>query len=62
MSFGRMPDGYYDDKGEWQRTKFCFVYCQERCTCGPPMGAHYSEAHDKRILKPVRSEYEPSST
>lgn len=41
------PDGYYDDNGEWQRTKFCFVACQH-CTCMPPGGRFYSEAHDKR--------------
>lgn len=31
-------DGYYDDKGNWQRTKFCFVDCGGRCTCKPPLG------------------------
>lgn len=40
MSFGIGPmnlNGYYDDKGAWQRTKMCFAPC-ERCDCGPPMG------------------------
>src|SRR5690348_11489670 len=41
-------DGYYDDNGEWQRTKFCFVSCGAACTCGPPGGLYYSAAHDKR--------------
>lgn len=41
-------DGYYDDAGNWRRSKFCFVDCGERCTCMPSMGQHYSPAHDKR--------------
>lgn len=40
-------DGYYDEQGNWQRTKFCFRYCGPSCTCGPPLGQYYSEAHDK---------------
>lgn len=32
----KQPDGYYDENGVWQRTKFCFVDCGERCTCKPP--------------------------
>ena len=49
MSFGPdFPDGYYDDNGEWQRTKFCHVSCGTECTCMPPFGAFYSAAHDKR--------------
>lgn len=43
----RTPDGYYDDTGHWQRTKFCFMDCGERCTCKPPLGTYYSPAHDK---------------
>ena len=39
-------NGYYDDNGIWQRTKFCFVQCHN-CTCGPPTGHYYSPAHDK---------------
>lgn len=42
------PDGYYDDNGEWQRTKFCFVSCGAACTCMPPGGQFYSAEHDKR--------------
>lgn len=42
------PDGYYDDNGDWQRTKFCVVSCGAECTCMPPFGAFYSAAHDKR--------------
>lgn len=42
------PDGYYDDNGEWQRTKYCFMSCGAACTCMPPFGQHYSAAHDKR--------------
>lgn len=30
--------GYYDASGVWQRTKFCFVDCGDRCTCQPPNG------------------------
>ena len=38
MTFApRYPDGYYDDDGLWQRTKFCFVDCGENCTCKEPM-------------------------
>lgn len=40
-------DGYYDDNGHWQRTKFCFRSCGEACTCGPPMGRWYAAEHDK---------------
>ena len=37
MTFApRYPDGYYDDDGSWQRTKFCFVDCGENCTCREP--------------------------
>lgn len=43
-----IPDGYYDDNGEWQRTKFCHVSCGAECTCMPPFGAFYSPTHDKR--------------
>jgi hypothetical protein len=53
---GRMPqlgDGDYDDTGNWQRTKFCFVDCGQRCTCGPPGNLFYSAAHDKRLPKPA---------
>jgi len=34
---GMGRDGYYDDNGHWQRTKFCFAACVN-CTCGPPGG------------------------
>jgi hypothetical protein len=39
--------GYYDDTGNWQYTKFCFVQCQH-CDCQPPGMLFYSAAHDKR--------------
>lgn len=45
----QLGDGYYDDTGNWQRTKFCFVQCQH-CTCQAPGGLFYSAAHDKRRL------------
>lgn len=54
-SMWHFPDGYYDDTGNWQRTKFCFIDCGERCTCMPPAGQHYSEAHDKSLIKPKES-------
>ena len=47
--FPNRLDGYYDDEGNWQRTKYCFVSCGERCTCMPPGNLHYSVAHDKRV-------------
>lgn len=40
-------NGYYDERGHWQRTKFCFMSCGHRCDCGPPGGLWYSAAHDK---------------
>ncbi len=42
------PDGHYDDEGMWQRAKFCFIDCGASCTCKPPSGQYYSEAHDRR--------------
>lgn len=39
-------NGYYDETGHWQRTKFCFVACTH-CDCGPPGGLYYSAAHDQ---------------
>ena len=42
-------DGYYDNHGQWQRSKFCFVACGASCTCGPPMGRWYAPEHDTRI-------------
>lgn len=44
-------DGHYDERGNWQRTKFCFISCGAACTCGPPMGLWYSAAHDKAMEK-----------
>lgn len=44
-----MSGGHYDDNGEWQRTKFCFVDCGDQCDCVPPFGQYYSALHDKRI-------------
>lgn len=46
-SFGSI-DGYYDDCGNWNRTKYCFISCGARCTCMPPMGLSYDPARDKR--------------
>lgn len=45
--FPSLSDGYYDDAGQWQRLKFCFVSCGDACTCMPPGGVFYSKAHDK---------------
>lgn len=47
MSRPSRHDGYYDDNGQWRRTKFCFVSCGVRCTCMPPNGQQYSPQHDK---------------
>lgn len=52
--FGR--GGYYDDKGQWQRTKYCFMSCGDRCTCRPPNGKYYSEAHDERLHPKPKTE------
>lgn len=46
----RLDDGYYDESGFWQRTKFCFIQCQD-CTCQPPDGMFYNEAHDRKLKK-----------
>jgi hypothetical protein len=48
MTHPNHSGGYYDDEGNWQRRKYCFRDCGERCTCKPPNGRYYSEAHDKR--------------
>jgi hypothetical protein len=50
--FPQLGDGYYDDTGNWQCTKFCFVQCQH-CMCQPPGLLYYSVAHDKRVPKPI---------
>jgi hypothetical protein len=47
--------GYYDDNGQWQRLKFCFVSCGAACTCMPPGGLFYSAAQDKRETKNATS-------
>lgn len=52
MSLISGPGGHYDEHGNWQRLKFCFVSCGSRCTCRPPGGIYYSAAHDTR-KKPV---------
>lgn len=30
--------GYYNEQGNWVRTKFCFMSCGESCDCMPPGG------------------------
>jgi hypothetical protein len=47
MSLIGHRDGYYDKDGQWQRTKFCFVYCGERCTCSPPNGIYNIKMKDE---------------
>lgn len=44
----RFPDGGYDANGHWQRTKFCFFDCGDRCTCMPPMGVFQLPILDER--------------
>jgi hypothetical protein len=49
MTFApRHPDGYYDEDGHWQRTKFCFTDCGENCTCSPPSGAFFKPPEETR--------------
>ena len=48
MSLISRSGGHYDEEGNWQRLKFCFVSCGSRCTCRPPGGIYYSAAHDMR--------------
>lgn len=52
MSFTDLRDGYYDERGVWQRTKFCFADCGERCTCKPPWGI-YEKDNTKLITDPI---------
>jgi hypothetical protein len=34
--FPKLLHGHYDEKGQWQRDKFCFVACPpEKCDCMP---------------------------
>lgn len=47
-------DGYYDENGDWQRTKFCFVSCGDRCTCKPPGGIW----HINRSVEAVKEKEE----
>lgn len=46
--------GYYDTNGHWQRTKCCFVYCGDRCTCKPPNGIY-------TLKNKIKTEAEESS-
>jgi len=52
MSFGYRLDGYYDENGRWQRTKFCFVYCGERCTCMPRGPLYRVDLDTSKQVKP----------
>lgn len=55
MSLIGSINGQYDEQGNWQRNKHCFVYCGERCDCGPPFGTHYSPIHDRRPAAPAET-------
>lgn len=52
--FPKRQDGFYDENGVWQRTKFCFVQCPaDKCTCHPPFEPnpkwhHGAEQLDKK--------------
>lgn len=48
-------DGYYDDEGNWQQTKHCFISCGTYCTCQAPGGLTYSSEHDKRVEKEIKT-------
>lgn len=52
-------NGHYDDSGMWQRDKYCFVDCGEKCDCGPPGGNVYSIKHDKRTQETIGQALEP---
>jgi hypothetical protein len=47
MSF--FPNGYYDDNGNWRRSKFCFAYCGDACDCGPPDGQWHIDPEKMKI-------------
>lgn len=53
---GSGHNGYYDEHGNWQRTKFCFMSCGDRCDCGPPGGLYYSAEYDQRLKPPADGE------
>lgn len=39
--------GHYGENGQWVQTKRCFASCGAACDCTPPLGQHYSAAHDR---------------
>ena len=49
MSLTPVIHGGYDENGNWQRYKICFVSCGNRCTCMPPDGKFYNAEYDKRV-------------
>jgi hypothetical protein len=62
MSIGQISlNGYYDETGHWQRTKFCFVSCGDHCDCGPPMGMYYNPAYDRNKEQEVKQDDAPTS-
>lgn len=42
-------DGYYDENGNWKRTKLCFMHCGSRCTCSPPGGIYFRPPEEKKV-------------
>ena len=48
MSLFPTLNGFYDDEGNWQRTKFCVISCGDQCDCMPPNMKLYEESKDKR--------------
>lgn len=51
MTFAPNPfNGYYDKNGTWQKMKYCFVYCGDRCDCGPPNGIYQLEKEE--VIRP----------
>lgn len=47
LPFTCRRDGHYDENGDWQREKYCFVSCEERCTCTPPNGIWHIDVTEK---------------
>jgi len=57
MSLFESLNGHYDEDGVWQRFKFCFVSCGDRCDCMPPNGIIFLEGkaleeHQERLANP----------
>ena len=44
-----MGGGHYNERGHWERTKFCMFPCGDRCDCMPPGDEWYCRAYDMQV-------------